>query len=497
MAVGRISGPLLKANLLRNGVDLAFETDLLYLDVNNSRIGVNNAAPAYDLDVTGTTRTTNLEVTNELDIGAFTISGNTILSNTPTMSFLPAAGDVTVYQSRLSVDDLLLEGNSIKTTNSNANLEFKPNGTGTVDIYSNTNIYGNLNATGNISVDGNVTIKGNIVIGDQNTDTITINAGITSNILPEFSGQFDLGSAALQWRNIFADRAVLSDIEIFDNVIRTTVSNANLELRANGTGGIRLEKIQINENIISTWDTNENIVLQPQGTGRVIINSTTALQLPVGTDAERPSPATVGGMRYNTDRNRYEGFDGTNWFNLVGVEDVDGNTKITAELTPGANDNIIRFYANNVITADIDSTRLRANRLDVDSVSIDNNTITSLTSGTNLQLSSNGTGVVRIENFDFKNNTITNRVSGAITLLDNTGTGYFKFTGTNGFVIPKGISSERPTAYAEVGMMRYNLDSLAVEVWDGIQWASPAGAGGAINITTAQDIALVTILTLG
>jgi hypothetical protein len=34
MAVGRITGTLLKANLLRDGVDLAFETDLLYLDVN-------------------------------------------------------------------------------------------------------------------------------------------------------------------------------------------------------------------------------------------------------------------------------------------------------------------------------------------------------------------------------------------------------------------------------------------------------------------------------
>ena len=55
MAIGRISGPLLKANLLRNGVDLAFETNLLYLDVNNSRVGINNATPQYDLDVTGTT----------------------------------------------------------------------------------------------------------------------------------------------------------------------------------------------------------------------------------------------------------------------------------------------------------------------------------------------------------------------------------------------------------------------------------------------------------
>ena len=60
MAVGRISGPLLKSNLLRNGIDLAFETDLLYLDVNKQRIGIKNANPQYELDVNGTIRATNL-----------------------------------------------------------------------------------------------------------------------------------------------------------------------------------------------------------------------------------------------------------------------------------------------------------------------------------------------------------------------------------------------------------------------------------------------------
>ena len=69
MAVGRISGQLLKSNLLRNGVNLAFETDLLYIDVNNSRIGVNTASPQYPLDINGTARTTNLEATGQLDIG--------------------------------------------------------------------------------------------------------------------------------------------------------------------------------------------------------------------------------------------------------------------------------------------------------------------------------------------------------------------------------------------------------------------------------------------
>ena len=55
MSIGRISGPLLKANLLRDGVDLSFETDLLYLDVNNMRIGVNTDSPTHDLQVSGTT----------------------------------------------------------------------------------------------------------------------------------------------------------------------------------------------------------------------------------------------------------------------------------------------------------------------------------------------------------------------------------------------------------------------------------------------------------
>ena len=75
-AIGRISGPLLKSNLIRNGIDLAFETDLLYLDVNNQRIGIKNVTPQYELDVTGTTRTTNLTVTNRADIGDVNIQNN-------------------------------------------------------------------------------------------------------------------------------------------------------------------------------------------------------------------------------------------------------------------------------------------------------------------------------------------------------------------------------------------------------------------------------------
>ena len=54
MAIGRISGQMLKANLERSGTDLAFETTLLVLDVTNSRVGVGTASPATTLHVSAT-----------------------------------------------------------------------------------------------------------------------------------------------------------------------------------------------------------------------------------------------------------------------------------------------------------------------------------------------------------------------------------------------------------------------------------------------------------
>jgi hypothetical protein len=60
MAIGRISGSMLKSNLTRNGVDLAFETNILYLDVTNSRVGIGTSSPSTALQVNGTTTTTGL-----------------------------------------------------------------------------------------------------------------------------------------------------------------------------------------------------------------------------------------------------------------------------------------------------------------------------------------------------------------------------------------------------------------------------------------------------
>ncbi len=191
MAIGRISGPLLKANLLRDGVDLAFETDLLYLDVVNGKVGIKtipNALSDYDLGVNGTTRTTDLEVINQADIAEFSIVGNTISSTNGTIVLEPAGANPVVYQAKLVLDDLQISGNTIEVTATDEDLDFNTVGTGKVNINSNLQVNGDVHVTGNITADGD------IQIGDADTDNITFNADINSNIIPDQTNTYDLGS---------------------------------------------------------------------------------------------------------------------------------------------------------------------------------------------------------------------------------------------------------------------------------------------------------------
>jgi len=79
---GRISGPLLSANLLRNGTNLAFETDLVYLSVSSGFVGIKNSTPVRALDMVGNATTSNLIVDTETTIGTgFEITTNQIYNS--------------------------------------------------------------------------------------------------------------------------------------------------------------------------------------------------------------------------------------------------------------------------------------------------------------------------------------------------------------------------------------------------------------------------------
>ena len=755
MAVGRISGPLLKDNLLRNGVNLAFETNLLYLDVVNSRVGINTATPTNDLSVNGTTRTTNLYASNSAILATFTISGSTVFSTNSTITFSPSGPGATIYQGTALVGNLSLTGNTLSSTNTNGDINITANGIGAINLNNNVLVTGNLHATGNITADGNITLgnastdtvtfdaeinsdiipsanntynlgspslnwanlytaaisasaltttdftatgtvgvsgtstlSGNTTIGATSANTLNVIASINSNLIPSATNTYSLGTSSLYWNNAYISTINTAGMQITGNSISTTGTNSNLQLTANGTGNVIVpnntlqvtnaatiggtldvsgkstladvgitgtltqtgdftqssgnfstsgtinsgaitstgtltlpnltiagstitgtsatnlvltpysgqqveitsnatldqnatvggtlgvsgtstladvgitgtltqtgdftqtgnfttsgnlivtgnitasgaftidqitisgstittntgsldlylaadgvgsvvvETLQFNGNQITATGTDANIYLTPQTTGSVVINNG-SLIIPVGTTTQRPV-GTNGMIRYNTTLSRYEGYSAGYWTNLGGVQSVDGNTYIIAESSPGAGNNVISFYANNVETAYIDSTKLYATAFQTNNLSISNNTISTLAADTNINFTTSGTGGVKIGNLLFVNNTVTNTSANAVTQFTSSGSGYVQFAGTYGVAIPVGTNSNRPVfPYVTAGMTRFNTEVGYVEVYNGTNWLSVAGSSGGVTSSTAQDIGIETALALG
>ncbi len=118
MAIGRIGGPMLKENLIRQGVDLSFETNLLYLDVNNMRVGVNQAVPTVALEVNGAAKFGNVQVNGNVQATS-TIQGTQLISNIAigdNMTVLTSPNGITWTQLPVTTTNFPLATNPIQIT---------------------------------------------------------------------------------------------------------------------------------------------------------------------------------------------------------------------------------------------------------------------------------------------------------------------------------------------------------------------------------------------
>ena len=146
---------------------------------------------------------------------------------------------------------------------------------------------------GNGEFTGNVTIAGNLTLGDQVTDSINVVADFTSDLLPQTDDTFDLGATGSNWSELY------------------------------------VRKLKSDTNVVE-------------------VDATGAITVPVGTTAERPNPLDAGMVRFNTSDGVFEGYSGNAWASLGGVKDVDQDTFIEAESSPGADNDELRFVTAGV-----------------------------------------------------------------------------------------------------------------------------------------------------
>lgn len=324
--LGRISGPLLKENLLRNGADLAFETDLLYLDVVTNKIGINTDAPTHALQVDGTTKTTDIEILNTATLDNVIFNANGTISTTVgALEVRPTGIDPTMYFQRMTVGNLTFNDTTIEAP-TNQNIILDPNGTGRVELEKNTNITGNLFVSGNINVTGNLRSDGTVFIGDTIFDTVTITPDFTQSIIPGDDITYDIGKSNRRWNDLFLNETTgidnatgLGDIIISDqlringltNQIFATQSNEDVLLNPD-TGITYIERTKWQDDTITNLN-NTALTFANTGIGYVRFMGTNAFVIPSGTTAEqRPSPE-LGETRWNTDLDYLECFDGTVW----------------------------------------------------------------------------------------------------------------------------------------------------------------------------------------
>jgi hypothetical protein len=250
---------------------------------------------------------------------------------------------------------------------------------------------------------------------------------------------------------------------------------------------LQVDDIRITGNVISTFVSNSNLEFHPNGSGIVDIEGNTTItgNLQVDGNINATGNVTIGGNITIGD---------------ALTDNIVINASIQSDLIPQADNTYdlgsATFRWGNVYANDVYADTLNVPTLDVGNLMFRDNEITT-TTGLDLYIDGNGAGGVRLGNFRIVDNVITNVSTNAITQIAQTGTGYFKIQGTNGFVPPRGNDAERPTAYAVIGMTRYNINSKALELWDGLTWASPAGASGAVSEVLANDISAGFAIALG
>lgn len=176
----------------------------------------------------------NLSTTGTLGAGVTTLTDNAqtiildpdfggvarITSSTGTINFdnehLTTTGNITggiLTGTSLAIDNLLLDGNTISSTNVNGNIILLPNGTGVVDVQKamttlgqtvtgTVTITGQLNAD-NLRLDGNsltsTDVNGDINFSPNGTGVITV----SSLVRPTADNTLDLGTTGLRFNDFF------------------------------------------------------------------------------------------------------------------------------------------------------------------------------------------------------------------------------------------------------------------------------------------------------
>ena len=116
-----------------------------------------------------------------------------------------------------------------------------------------------VSVSGSLVVKNDVTIGGHLYIGDQDTDSVTFSAEVSSSVVPDANITYDLGSSAKRWKDIYLNSLVTHHITASGNI---SASGTGI----NGTGSFH--HATVNGNVTSSGTASfEGGFFSTNGTG--------------------------------------------------------------------------------------------------------------------------------------------------------------------------------------------------------------------------------------
>ena len=209
-----------------------------------------------------------------------------------------------------------------------------------VDVTGDLDVDGSLTVDTDATVTGDTTLNGNTIIGNANTDTVAVNAQVSTNIVPNSDDARDLGEAAKEFRNLFLDGT--AHIDTLDVDESATVA---VDLTVGGNA-----QIDTNLDVDGVTTLNGNTIIGDAGTDVLYVNAEIATSLV-------PSATNLRDLGTASKEFRDLYLDGTAHIDTLDVDEnatvagtlgVTGNTTLTGTLTTGGITGTSANFSSNV-----------------------------------------------------------------------------------------------------------------------------------------------------
>lgn len=327
-----------------DGGDLTVSTSTFNL-ANTNATTINFAGAATTIEIGASTGTTN--VNNNLDVdGDVNIDGNDLTTSVATFNLLNTTA--TAINAFGSANNVNVGNNSTltnipgSTTLGNLTVNALTTFTGSVIAQKDITVWGSLNLTGDIN--GGPLRTDDIQIAGNRIETTVSNSNLELNTVG--SGSIDLFANT----NISGNLVINSQLTLTTDTISTVSGNSNLTLTAHGTGRVIVETFAFSGNNLDTTDSSgisitpsvtfESDIIAQNGIhtqGHIVPDTDLAYKL--GSTDKRFSTAYIDRLTTVTDVEVQFGGTGNSSFTTNGVVYGSGTDplQVTAASNPGSN----------------------------------------------------------------------------------------------------------------------------------------------------------------